>query len=284
MSSDNNVWTVLSMLEWATDYFEKQKVPSSRHSIEWLLADVLNCKRLNLYLQYDRPLSPDELEQLRPMVKRRAGHEPLQYILGYAEFMDCKIYVNPSVLIPRIETEQLVEIFLEKTRHLADDKINLLDVGTGSGCIAIAIKKNRPAWNCYGTDICDNAIKVAKRNAEENNADVHFFKGDLFDQQTLSAAPWNLIISNPPYIAPDEREKIDKQVKDFEPEGALFHQNPVEVYDAIIQYARAQNADLYLELNNKSAKQINQIANTHYSRSELLKDFDNNERFLTTAL
>lgn len=284
MSSDNNVWTVLSMLEWATDYFEEKEVPSSRHSIEWLLADVLKCKRLSLYLQYDRPLSSDELDQLKPMVKRRAGHEPLQYILGYAEFMDCKIYVNPSVLIPRIETEQLVEIFLEKTGHLADKEINLLDIGTGSGCIPIAIKRNRPNWNCYGVDKCDKAIEVARRNAGDNNADVHFFQGDLFDHQSLSVAPWNLIISNPPYIAPEEKEMIDKQVKDFEPEEALFHQNPVEVYDAIIRYARAQNAELYLELNNKSAVQINQLAKAHYTRSELLKDFDNNQRFLTTAL
>lgn len=272
------------MLEWATEYFEKREIPSSRHSIEWLLADVLNCKRLNLYLQYDRPLSENELGQLRPMVKRRAGHEPLQYILGYAEFMDCKIYVNPSVLIPRIETEQLVEIFLEKTRHLADKEMNLLDIGTGSGCIPIAIKKKRPKWNCYGTDISDKALEVANRNADQNNADVQFFKGDLFDQGSLSVSDWDLIISNPPYIAPEEREQIDKQVKEFEPAEALFHQNPVEVYDAIIRFARAQNADLYLELNNKTAAQINQLAKNHYSRSELLKDFDNNERFLATAL
>ena len=272
------------MLEWATEYFEEKEVPSPRHSIEWLLADILKSKRLNLYLQYDRPLSEIELSQLRPMVQRRAGHEPLQYILGYAEFMNCKIYVNPSVLIPRIETEQLVEIFLEKTRHLADKKINLLDIGTGSGCIPIAVKKSRPNWNCYGMDICDKALVVAKRNADENNTDVHFFKGNLFDHESLSISNWDLIISNPPYIAPDEKESIDKQVKDFEPEHALFHQNPVEVYDTIIQYACAQNAELYLELNNRIAEQIKQLATEYYKQTILHKDFDNNERFLTTVL
>lgn len=284
MSSENKVWTVVSMLEWATEYFEEKEVPSPRHSIEWLLADILKSKRLNLYLQYDRPLSEIELSQLRPMVQRRAGHEPLQYILGYAEFMNCKIYVNPSVLIPRIETEQLVEIFLEKTRHLADKKINLLDIGTGSGCIPIAVKKSRPNWNCYGMDICDKALVVAKRNADENNTDVHFFKGNLFDHESLSISNWDLIISNPPYIAPDEKESIDKQVKDFEPEHALFHQNPVEVYDTIIQYACAQNAELYLELNNRIAEQIKQLATEYYKQTILHKDFDNNERFLTTVL
>ncbi|MEX2435299.1 MAG: peptide chain release factor N(5)-glutamine methyltransferase, partial [Balneolaceae bacterium] len=109
MSESRQLWTVLSMLEWATDYFEEKGVSSSRLSIEWILADVLEIKRLDIYLQFDRPLSEDELNKIRPLVKRRAQHEPLQYITGQTDFINSVIKVSPGVLIPRVETEQLVE-------------------------------------------------------------------------------------------------------------------------------------------------------------------------------
>lgn len=153
MSKKVKEWTVLSMLEWATDYFEQKDIPDPRHSIEWLLAETLGIKRLDLYLKYDRPLSPDELDQLRPMVKRRAEHEPLQYIIGYTDFMNARISVDKSVLIPRIETEQLVEIILDQQSGTENKNLSVLDIGTGSGCIPIALKMECPDWKLSGIDI-----------------------------------------------------------------------------------------------------------------------------------
>lgn len=280
MKGNNKVWTVLSMLNWATAYFDNKNVLSPRLSIEWLLAEVLEVKRLNLYLQYDRPLTQDELDSLRPLIKRRAGHEPLQYIIGYTEFMDCKIEVNPDVLIPRIETEQLVEIFLDKIRDPGDRKLNLLDIGSGSGCIPIAIKKKREDLNCFGADISESAIQLAKKNAELNDVNVTFFKGDLFDHSSLNIQNWDIIISNPPYISPDEKPMIEKQVIEYEPELALFHEDPLSVYRSIIKFASANNSHLFLECNDKTAGKVRKLVNQFYSDSTLLNDLDNNPRFV----
>ncbi len=278
-----DLWTVLRMLKWATDYFKRKEIPDPRHSIEWLLADVLSCKRLDLYLSYDRPLSPAELEQLRPMIKRRASHEPLQYIIGYTDFMNCRIEVNPSVLIPRIETEQLVELLLEMTADRQQETLNLLDIGTGSGCIPIAIKQKVPLWNCIGMDISENALKCAKQNAHLNNLEVSFFKGDLFNPVHSEDAKndWDIIISNPPYIQSGERPAIQKQVSKFEPENALFHEKPLEVYQSITEFASTHNALLFIELNDRLAPEIFDIVNRLYNRTKLHYDLDRNPRFIS---
>lgn len=283
---DDDYWSVLRMLEWATEYFRKKQVPDPRHSIEWLLADVLNCKRLDLYLQFERPLSPDELDRVRPLVKRRADHEPLQYITGSTNFMGCHIEVNPSVLIPRIETEQLVELLLESTRELEHSAVNLLDIGSGSGCIPIAIKKFRPAWSCYGIDISDDAVTLSKKNAAANDVDIQFDSGDLFslDQINKPNRGWDIIVSNPPYIGPNEKSSLEKQVADYEPDLALFHDDPLEVYRPIISYAHQENTSLFLELNDQLAEQILKISVALFTSAQLKSDLDKNPRFLLAGL
>lgn len=278
-----DLWTVLRMLEWATDYFKKKEIPGPRLSIEWLLADVLSCKRLDLYLSYERPLSPAELNLLRPMIKRRASHEPLQYIIGYTDFMNCRIEVNPSVLIPRIETEQLVELLLEMTADRHHETLNLLDIGTGSGCIPIAIKKKVPAWNCNGMDISEDALKCAAHNSEINNLEAVFFEGDLFNAATINEVKkgWDIIISNPPYIQAGERSSVQKQVSEYEPERALFHDAPLDVYRSITQVASTHNAILFLELNDRLALDIFDVVNSMYKRVKLHHDLDKNPRFIS---
>lgn len=283
MSSENRVWTVLSMLEWATDYFQKRDIPDPRHSIEWLLAHTLNVKRLDLYLQFDRPLSKSELDSLRALVKRRASHEPLQYIIGHTDFMACTIHVNPDVLIPRIETEQLVEILLTQTKTHSDRTISLLDIGTGSGCIPIAIKKENPEWHCAGLDISADALTVAEKNADVNDVDVEFFPGNLFnlsDNKHCKERKWDIIISNPPYIHPDEKSVIKKQVLDYEPADALFHAQPLDVYESIIKFSKDQDTHLFLECNDKTAPKVKEIAEHYFEHVDLLNDLDKNPRFL----
>jgi len=271
------------MIEWATDFFQEKNIPDARQSIEWLLAEVLDTKRLNLYLQFDRPLSGDELNTLRPLVKRRANGEPLQYIVGQTDFMRATISVKPGVLIPRIETEQLVDLLLTREEGRADESLNVLDIGTGSGCIPIALKLEHPKWNCSGCDISEEALKVAGENAIENTVEVSFFKADitrLTDSIELQNTNWDIIISNPPYILPEEKSEMNKQVLNFEPEVALFHKSPLTLYRHIIEFASAKEASLYLECNDKTAGDVLKAAEEYYSEPELRKDLDGNDRFV----
>lgn len=283
MSGSERVWTVLSMLEWATDYFNEREVPDPRLSIEWIVAEALNCKRLDLYLQFERPLSTKELNKIRPLVKRRAAYEPLQYITGTTQFMDATISVDQNVLIPRIETEQLVDLLLEHFQDQKEEELNLLDIGTGSGCIPIAIKKKNPAWYCAGFDISEKAVNQAKINAKINETSVDFFQADILKLDRLPdefKKSWDIIISNPPYITEDEKSEMHKQVTEHEPSLALFHDNPLTLYSSIINFAASQEAALYLECNDKTAADVHQIASTQFSNARLFKDLDQNPRFV----
>lgn len=283
MSGSDRVWTVLSMLEWATDYFKKKDVPDPRLSIEWIVAEALDCKRLDLYLQFERPLSSDELDKIRPLVKRRASYEPLQYITGTAQFMDVTIAVGSDVLIPRIETEQLVDLLLEHFDDQKEEPLNLLDIGTGSGCIPIAIKKKNPEWYCAGFDISEKAVNQAKINADLNEISIDFFQADILNLDKLPEPfqkSWDIIISNPPYITEKEKNEMHRQVTEHEPHLALFHKKPLELYSAIIDFAASQKATLYLECNDKTAAEVHQIACTQFSNARLFKDLDQNPRFV----
>ena len=328
-------WTVLSMLEWATDYFTTHHIDQPRLSIEWLLAEVLGIPRLNLYLQFDRPLTSLELDTLRPMVKRRAAHEPLQYISGKAAFMSRDFSVNPFVLIPRPETEELTAMILKEhpgrvvdgdgmrleeevgsmseergvafdsDSFLDIDSFTVLDIGTGSGCIITTLAAERPSWHCFGLDISEDALVVARQNAEAYQADVHFLMGDLVElggsaelaesaelggsaELSGSSGPdlpsqFDLIVSNPPYIHPDEAGEMDRQVLDFEPKTALFAENPLAVYDAIIRYAAKTltgKGQLYLELNAQLSDQILALSLEYFQQAELRKDDAGKNRFL----
>lgn len=286
MSEQSRDWNVLSMLEWGTGYFKSRGVPDPRHSIEWLLAQVLDTKRLDLYLQYDRPLSENELAELRPLVKRRASHEPLQYITGFTDFMNVRISVSPEVLIPRIETEQLVEILLD--REPEGSSLRILDIGTGSGCIAIALKKERPEWDLHAMDLSPEALELARRNAGENETDITFLKGDIFKWEKAELEPpYDLIVSNPPYVLPDEKSTLEQQVISHEPEIALFCENLGEMYGAIRDCASrqlAENGRLYLEIHENHPQVVRELFEGEEWEAELLKDYEKKYRFLCARL
>ncbi len=284
MRKSTQVWTVMSMIEWTTDYFREKKIPDPRLSIEWILAEILGIRRLDLYLQFDRPLSSDELNLIRPMVKRRSTFEPLQYITGSTAFRTVTIKVTPDVLIPRSETEMLVDLILGDPAGNDQDSIHFLDLGTGSGCIPVSIKKERPQWNCYGIDISDKALSVAKENSEVNQASVHFFNADMMNPESsieLSEGKWDIISSNPPYITADEVPELNPQVTKYEPGIALFHSDPLTLYHSIIKFSSKKGASLYLECNNKTASKVAEMASGFYRNVILSKDLDNNDRYVS---
>lgn len=288
MSKKVKEWTVLSMLEWATDYFKQKEIPDPRHSIEWLLAETLGVKRLDLYLKYDRPLSPAELDELRPLVKRRGKHEPLQYIIGFTDFMNARITVNEHVLIPRIETEQLTEIVLDRQADRSDQPLSVLDIGTGSGCIPIALKMERPQWQVSGMDISPDALNIARQNAEDNEVEISFFEGDIMQPDSfITDGPLDLIISNPPYITPAEKETLEPQVRSYEPHRALFVKDMDAMYGQIIRYARQNlpgEGELYLEVHEQYAGRIAGLFDSDTWKVELQTDYDKKQRFLIAFL
>ena len=209
-------WTVLKLLRWTADYFAGRGIDSPRLDAELLLADTLELDRVGLYLNFERPLQAGELADYREKVRRRAGREPLAYILGTAEFWSRPLKVTPAVLIPRPDTELLVEQALARL----DGAARVLDVGTGSGALAIALAHERPEFRVTAIDLSAAALAVAADNARANGVAerIDFIQGDL---AALPAGPFDLVVANPPYIPHGDLATLMPEVRDFEPHLAL---------------------------------------------------------------
>ena len=278
-SEKNPDWNVLRMLEWATEYFREKGIPSPRLSIEWLLAHVLEVKRLDLYMAYDRPLSRMELDKIRPLVLRRAEHEPLQYITGSTDFYNFTLSVTKDVLIPRPETEELVERIL-KTQP-AEKSLSVLDIGTGSGCIALALKKACPNWNVTAIDNSREAMEVARRNARTLELDVTFHHSPFESYQP--DCPWDIIVSNPPYIHKSEIPGLAEQVTSYEPQNALIAGDVHLMYQNLMDFCTVHlkpEGYFYFEINESEGSNILKIYNIESFKSELVKDYSGKDRFV----
>ena len=212
-------WTVLKVVQWTTEYFKAKGFEQPRADAEVLLAHVLGMERVQLYLNYDKPLSPEELAGFRGLVRRRAAYEPTQYITGKQEFWSLDFEVTPAVLIPRPETEVLVEKALE----IAGNKPSLvLDLGTGSGAIAVAVAYERSTIRVIAADKSWPAIEVARKNARRNGVAerISFVVTDLFDP--FESMPlFDLIVSNPPYVSDEELLDLAPEIANYEPRCAL---------------------------------------------------------------
>jgi release factor glutamine methyltransferase len=213
-------WRLLELLRWTADYLVEKQVPEPRLTAELLLAGVLGLKRLELYLQFDRPLRPDELAEFKERLRRRARREPLQYIEAEAAFRDLLLYVDRRVLIPRPETEQLVEEVLRWSQ--GRDGLTALDVGTGSGAVALSLATEGAFSRIVATDASADALQVARRNRQRVGpaTPVVFRLGNDYDP--VGGERYDVIVSNPPYIATAEAESLEPEVRDWEPRSALF--------------------------------------------------------------
>ncbi len=214
-------WTSRKLLEWTTDHFERRGVDPARLAAEMLLAHVLDSPRIRLYTDLDRPASPLERAAYRELVERAAAHEPVQYLVGEAYFFSMSFEVNPDVLIPRPSTEALVEHVVQHAKRTPGfHEPTIADIGTGSGCIAVAVAKHLAEARVVATDVSDAALAVARRNAERHGvADrIDFRPGGLFEPLSGRYA---FICANPPYIPDDEWGAVAANVKRYEPTGAL---------------------------------------------------------------
>jgi release factor glutamine methyltransferase len=273
---------ILEVINKTVPYFEKQGIESPRLTIELLLAHLLQKKRLELYLGFERDLDEAILVQLREMVKRRAAGEPLQYVTGEADFCGLKFAVDKRVLIPRPETELLVEAVPAVNR--------IVDVGTGSGCIAVALAKRLPAAEIYATDISADALAVAAANAKRHGVEknIRFLQGDLLEALP-SSIKVDAVVSNPPYIASGEIGTLPKEVRDFEPVQALVAgEDGLKVYRRLVpDGARvlSPGGGLFLELGAGQRPAVEQLCVAQgFTVAAVVKDLQGHERVLVARL
>jgi release factor glutamine methyltransferase len=236
-----------------------------------------------LYLEKENE-EKDGREQIRTIMRfcreLKTG-KPIQYVLGETVFYDCVIKVNPGVLIPRPETEEFVDLIVKENRGFSG---SLLDIGTGSGCIAIALAVNFPSSQVTGIDISGQAILTAKKNAENNNATVLFLKADLFKIDHSETKKADIIVSNPPYVRNSEKQLMKKNVLSFEPHKALFvpDNDPLKFYRAILNLARYilnPGGTVYFEINEAMGKPMHGLLESHqFHKIEILKDINGKDR------
>jgi release factor glutamine methyltransferase len=230
-----------TLAEWITEgtrFLESANIADARRNVEWMLCELFGTGRAGLFARSDRVLGIDEAAAFRKMLGRRAGREPLQYILGHTSFCGLRIGVSPAVLIPRPETEELVQLGLAALSGVGAPRV--LDIGTGSGCIALAVKHARPDACVSAGDVSADALRQARENAATLGLDVAFFSFDILRDTAIpgSATGFDLILSNPPYVPIEDRLSLESEVADFEPHMALFAgPNPLVFYEAITRLA-----------------------------------------------
>lgn len=256
--------TVLEILKLSADYLKQKGIVHPRRQAEEILCDFLGFSRLELYTHSDKPLTEDELAKCRDALVRRGKGEPLQYIRGEVEFLNCRFQVNSSVLIPRQETEILVDKII-KILSKEEDLTNktLWDICCGSGCIGISIKKQFPSLNVVLSDISPEAIEVAKKNAKLNAVDLSVLQGDLFEPFDKKKA--HFIVCNPPYVAEEELDQLDIEVRQYEPHLALAAgKTGLEFYRRIADEIKTYlfpHGKVWLEIGASQGSEIKKMFN-----------------------
>jgi len=246
---------------------ESRERDAPRRTAEWILSELLDCNRAALYTRANEPV-PSEVEgRFNELIERRAAGEPLQHVLGYTSFRGLRVDVSPAVMIPRPETEQVVETVLQAIDDVEAPRV--LDVGTGSGCIALAVKHERPDAHVYACDVSTDALRVARRNSRRLGLDVTLIEANLFSDTFSSRVPNRLdvLVSNPPYVPESEADTLSPVVREYDPDVALFARNdPLRFYRALAGTALAlctPEADVVLEVHAHYANEVAELLQEH---------------------
>lgn len=271
--------TVGEVLSASAAFLEDKKIDRPKRLAEELLAYALRIKRIDLYLQFDRPVEESELSLMRPWIKRLAIGEPLEYIMGEIEFFGCRIKVDRRVLIPRPETEIMVDLIAKRIGRPA----SVWDVCTGSGCIGIALKKKFPEFAVSLSDLSVDALALAKENAVLNGAEVELLQGDLLDPFKDRKA--DVVVVNPPYVSVNEYFSIDPSVRNFEPMAALVAgDRGTEFYERLAGALPGflnPGARVFLEIGSKQGDAVQRIFSLPvWSKCERLADWSGKDRFI----
>ena len=253
--------------------------------INILIDYFFGLSRVDQAMEPEYRLSESELLSLHFAVKELKQHKPVQYITGFVEFMEMRLSVNQSVLIPRPETEELVAQIISNLKN--NPPHTVLDMGTGSGCIALALKKTFKKAAVVAIDISQEALAMAKANAEAHHLSIDFLQMDILKGKEMDALPFfDLIVSNPPYVTRAEEKMMRRNVKDYEPELALFVENdaPLLFYEAIASFAKKHlnlNGKLYFEMNERYALEVaKMLGNNGFTSVKIEKDMHGKERFV----
>ena len=276
---------VLESIKLSTQFLTEKGIESPRANAEILLADILNCKRLDLYLLFDRPLTEVEIQRYREYLKRRGTFEPLQYITGKVEFYGIEILVDRSVLIPRPETELLIENIIKQ--YSDKNNLSILDIGSGSGNISIALAQNFPSAKITSTDISDEALKIANKNAVQNNvADrINFIKHDILEDDFNSFQSFDIIVSNPPYVSKESFSKLQKEIINFEPRSAVTDEKDGYTFFTVIAEKASKklndNGKLFFEIAEGQSNEVVKImGKNNFTNIVVIKDYQRIDRIV----
>jgi release factor glutamine methyltransferase len=274
-------WTILSLIEWGSTYLADKGFVSPRLNVELLLAHTLQCERIHLYTNFDKPPTQEELTVFTSYLQRRAHHEPLDYILGESEFMGLKFFVNNNVLIPRPETEVLVEQVIHHCRQDSSRVFRMVDIGTGSGNIAVSVAKFLSNVEIDALDIDEKALDVARNNAQRNEVarKINFLQMNILNDPLDCHTIYDIIVSNPPYISRAEFSTLEPEVREFEPriattdeaDGLVFFQRIAEVGERLLK----NGGWVFVEIGYNQSESVSKIfLNSGYHNIELVPDFN----------
>ena len=232
-------WHIRDLLKVTSDYLRKKEIENPRLNAEVLMAHQLSVERISLYLNFDQPLTDKEVSGYRSLIRRRLKREPLQYITGTQEFWSLDFFVNQEVLIPRPETEIVVDQvinFAKSSARPEDHDLKILDLGTGSGAISVALAKELPRALVWATDISEGALSMARRNATKHGVSdrIEFLQGDLWEPLMNRGVIFDIVVSNPPYVSSKEYDDLPPEIRDYEPrvalngrEGGMYYLNKI---------------------------------------------------------
>jgi len=281
-TSENNC-RVIDLIGWTEKHFLSKGLEDGRNTGEILLQHLLDCKRVELYFDSEKQLTQDTIKTFHSWIQRLIKNEPLQYITGTLEFYGLGLMITPAVFIPRPETERVVDIALQVLKTVISPKI--LDVGTGSGCIAIALANELPGASVTGIDIDPNMLKVAQKNADLHKINNIIFK-QMDIQKEIPKESYNLIVSNPPYIPLNEISDLEKNIKDFEPhialtdgaDGLTFYHRLASVASKILH----SNGYLIMEVGqgDHPPKALKLFKDNAFASNKLIQDYNGDDRVL----
>ncbi len=289
MTSDDT-WTIQKLLTWVTEYLTNKGIEAPRLSAELLLSHVLGLKRIELYAQFSKSVTAEQLRVLRDLVRRAGQFEPVAYLTGKTEFYSLELNITRDCMIPRPETELLVQRAIEFLRMRFGNQA-VCDLCTGSGCIAVAIAKNFADARVFATDISDKALAVAAENVRKHQLAerITLLCGDLFDPfiQQLDVSQFDLIVCNPPYVSIAEYDNLDKNVKDYEPRLALHAgDDGLDIYRRLIeridQFLKP-DAALMLEIGYAQGPVVRRLLEETnvFAEVKIEKDYHDNDRIVT---
>lgn len=287
--AETTLTKLLDILQYSTELLKSKNIDNARLNVELMLCDTLKCDRVKLYLDFEKPLTKEERDSFKIKLLRRINGEPLQYILGYTDFCDVKIFLNKDVLIPRPETEELVVKILDEIIKRTTEKFKIYEAATGSGCISIALGKALEKagldYEITASDISSEAIKTAKYNAEYNKVrNIKFENQDFLELNNIDKE-YNVFVMNPPYVSKDEVQSLDHVILDWEPLIAVTdYEDGLKFYKKMFDMMKNRNLNaefIFCEIGYNQKEKLQSLMESYrIGGYEFFKDLSGNDRIL----